>query len=109
MFVHLARRDVSEAAKVMAEIPGVQRVLTAEEAAEAFQLHPGLIGELVVTGDEDTVFGDPAQVDLPPRLRSHGSEHERAVPIFAYNGDFAGFEFTENRDIGRYVFERVLS
>lgn len=109
MFVHLAKRDVDEAANVMAEIPGVQRVLSAGEAAEAFQLHPELIGELVVTGDEDTVFGDPAQVDLPPRLRSHGSEHERAVPIFAYNGDFAGFEFTENRDIGRYVFERVLS
>ena len=108
MFVHLARRDVDEAAKVLADIRGVERVLTADEAAEAFQLHPELIGELVVTGDVETVFGDPSQVELPPRLRSHGSEHERAVPIFAYNGDFDGFEFTENRDIGRYVFERVL-
>ena len=109
MFVHLAARDVDEAAKVMSDIPGVQRVLGAEEASETFRLHPELIGDLVVTGDEDTVFGDPAQVELPPRLRSHGSEHERAVPIFAYNGDFEGFEFTENRDIGRYVFERVLA
>ena len=109
MFVHLPKRDVSEAAKVMSDIPGVQRVLGAEEAAETFQLHPELIGDLVVTGDEATVFGDPTQVELPPRLRSHGSEHERAVPIFAHNGDFDGFEFSENRDIGRYVFERVLS
>ena len=45
---------------------------------------------------------------MPPRLRSHGSAHERAVPVFAHNGDFDGFEFTENRDIGPYVFERVL-
>ena len=25
-----------------------------------------------------------------------------------YNGDFDGFDFNENRDLGRYVFERVL-
>ncbi len=109
MFVHLSPADIAEAAKVLSDIPGVQRVLGVEEASETFQLHPELIGDLVVTGDVDTVFGDPSQVELPPRLRSHGSEHERAVPIFAYNGDFEGFEFSENRDIGRYVFERVLS
>ena len=41
-------------------------------------------------------------------LRSHASAHEQDVPIIGYNGDFDGFEFSENRDIGRYVFERVL-
>lgn len=35
------------------------------------------------------------------------SAHEQDVPIIGCNGDFDGFEFTENRDIGRYLFERV--
>ena len=108
MFVHLAQRDAAEAVKVLRDVPGVERALTAEEAAHALNLHRDRIGDVVVTGDADTVFGDPSEVSLPPRLRTHGSEHEQAVPIFAYNGDFDGFEFSENRDIGRYVFERVL-
>jgi hypothetical protein len=61
-----------------------------------------------VTGAKDVVFGDPAEVSMPARLRSHGSEHERRIPIASYNGDFDGFTFEENRDVGRCVFERVL-
>ena len=45
---------------------------------------------------------------MPPGLRSHASVHEREVPIMGYNGAFGGFTFEENRDVGRYVFERVL-
>ena len=108
MFVYVAPKDMAEAAKVLREIPGVEAVLERDEAAAEFKLHTERIGDLVVTGHPDTVFGDPAEVEMPPRLRSHGSAHERAVPIFAHNGDFDGFTFAENRDIGRYVFERVL-
>ena len=46
---------------------------------------------------------------MPPRLRSHGSRHECRVPLIGYNGDFHRFSFEENRDIGRYVLERVLA
>ena len=56
-----------------------------------------------------TVFGDPSQVEMPDRLRSHGSIHETSVPIIGHNGHFEGFTFAENRDAGRYVHERVLS
>ena len=41
------------------------------------------------------------------KLRSHGSLYERDVPIIGYGSDFDGFEFRENRDIGRYVFQRL--
>ena len=61
-----------------------------------------------MTGENDVVFGDPSEVAMPPRLRSHGSRHECAVPVLGYNGDFESFVFEENRDVGRYVFERVL-
>ena len=74
-----------------------------------FRLCGERIGDIVVTGEQDVVFGDSAEVEIPPNLRTHGSTHEGPVPLIGYNGDFAGFSFEENRDIGRYVFERVLA
>lgn len=70
---------------------------------------PDRIGDLVALGAQDVVFGNPDEVSMPEKLRSHGSLHEQRVPIIGYGGDFEGFDFTENRDLGRYVFERVLS
>ena len=46
---------------------------------------------------------------MPSGLRSHASAHEQDIPLLGYNGDFEGFDFSENRDIGRYVFERTLA
>ena len=117
MFVYLHSGDASrtgEAAGILRETPGVERVYSREEAAEDLRLNYDLIGDLVVTGDIDTVFGPKDLEDswddtgAGHSLRSHASAHEQDIPIIGYNGDFDGFEFTENRDIGRYVFERVL-
>ena len=55
------------------------------------------------------VFGNPEEVTLPQTLRSHGSLYEDRVPIIGCGGNFDGFEFRENKDLGRYVFERVLN
>jgi hypothetical protein len=66
------------------------------------------IGDIMVLGSADVVFGDPNEVDLPRGLRSHGSLYEQRVPVIGYGGAFDGFEFKENKDLGRYVFERVL-
>jgi hypothetical protein len=46
---------------------------------------------------------------MPPTLRSHGSLYEERVPIIGYGSGFDGFEFKENKDLGRFVFERVLA
>ena len=112
MFIYLESGgpdDIGEAIKVLRATPGVDEALAREEAAERFRLHYERIGDIVVTGAQDVVFGDPASVEMPARLRSHASIHERKIPLIGYNGDFAGFSFEENRDIGRYVFETVLS
>ena len=101
-------RDLGEAVKILNDIPGVLEALTREEAAAKFRLSYDRIGDIVVTGEEDVVFGDPSEVQMPVGLRSHGSTHERNIPIIGYNGDFDGFAFEENRDLGRYIFERVL-
>ena len=109
IFIYL--RDVGqtdEAVKVLRETPGVEEALPREEAAAKYHLRYERIGDILVLGEEDVVFGDPAQVELPPNLRSHGSLHEDRVPIIGYGGDFEGFDFQENRDVGRYVMEQVL-
>ena len=106
---------VEEAAQILRETAGVERVYSRAEAAEQLRLNYDRIGDLVVTGDSDTVFGPKELSDTwndtgaGSGLRSHASAHEQDVPIIGYNGDFGGFDFTENRDLGRYVFERVLS
>ena len=118
MFIYLApgqEARMDEAAGVLRETGGVERVYTRGEAASELRLNYDRIGDLVVTGDADTVFGPKELADswddtgAGHSLRSHASAHEQDIPIIGYNGDFEGFDFSENRDIGQYVFERVLS
>ncbi len=82
-------KDAERATKVLRELAGVEAVLTRDEAARRFHLMPGRIGELVVLGDRETVFGDlDADMEmeaLPPTLRTHGSLHEAEVPLVIYN------------------------
>ena len=103
-----SEETLAEALKVLAETPGVEEALPRGEAAERLRLHRERIGDIVVLGEPDVVFGDPSQTPMPPRLRSHASTHERDVPLLGYNGDFDGFSFQENLDLGRFLFERVL-
>ena len=110
IYVHLEDpSSMQEAIGVLRETDGVEGVFAREDAAERFSLMPERLGDLLVTADADVVFGDPAEVSLPPGLRSHGSAHETRVPIIGYGGDFGDFEFRENRDLGRYVSQRVLT
>jgi phosphonoacetate hydrolase len=67
-------------------LEGVEEVLTRHQAAECFRLHPDRIGDLIVLGDRDTVFGPlerPVE-DLPAGFRTHGSSHEQRVPLIVY-------------------------
>ena len=117
MFIYMdaAHADrMDEAAHILSQTAGVERVYTRAEAVEELRLNYDRIGDLVVTGDRETVFGPKELSDswsdtgAGRSLRSHASAHEQDIPIIGYNGDFDGFEFTENRDLGRYVFERAL-
>jgi phosphonoacetate hydrolase len=71
---------------------------------------PERIGELIVFGDKDTVFGDlGADFEaLPPTLRTHGSLHETAIPMIIYNAsgalppaDRLRYNFDMTRDLFR--------
>ena len=109
MYIYLDPANVGEAIAVLRDTPGVDDAMIREAAAARFDLRPDAIGDIVATASPEVVFGDAAEVSIPDGLRSHGSSHERDIPIVGYNGDFDGFEFRENRDAGRYVFERVLA
>ena len=102
-------KDRQQAIEILNNLDGVDQALGREEAANRFRLMASRIGDIMVLGAADVVFGDPAEVTIPSSLRSHGSLYEEMVPVIGCCGDFAGFEFQENKDLGRYVFERVLT
>lgn len=65
----------------LADVDGVDEVLSAEEAAERFQLPTDRIGDATILGASDAVFGPVDDgIREPVDLRSHGSVHERRVP-----------------------------
>jgi len=75
--------DEQRVAGVLETLAGVEKVLTRSEAAKSFDLMPDRIGDLVVTGDRETVFGtlDHETETLADTYRSHGSRYETAVPL----------------------------
>ena len=108
MYVYVNPRYTQKTIEILQATSGVEEALTREEAAVKFKLCPERIGDVVVTGEKHVVFGDPTEIEMPDNLRSHGSVHECRIPIIGYNGDFKSFRFRENRDVGRYIFEKVL-
>ena len=78
--------DTADALAALAATPGVEAAYERQTAADLFRLPPERIGDLVVIGDADTVFGpmDHPIEELPPTYRNHGSRHELNVPLLAY-------------------------
>src|ERR1700739_97229 len=94
--------------EIIGNTKGVERVLTREEAAREYKLMASRIGDFVVWGDQDTVFGemDMESDNLEGKVRSHGSLHEIEMPIFLYNAKGApppGY-FKRNLDLARSLY-----
>ncbi len=103
-------QDAARATEIIRSLQGVESVLTREEAARRFHLMPGRIGELVVLGDRETVFGEMETElkSLPPTFRTHGSVHETEIPLIIYNAsgtlppaDQLRYNFDMTRDLYR--------
>ena len=66
-------------------VPGMELVLSRQEAAQRFELPPDRIGDIVVVSEKNTVVGTAASrhdlsgLDAP--LRSHGGVSEQRVPL----------------------------
>lgn len=80
------RSDVDLAIDICEKLEGVERILTREEAISEFHLPGEYIGDLMVLGDRDTVFGeiDTEKEDLPASYRAHGSTYEIDVPLIIH-------------------------
>jgi phosphonoacetate hydrolase len=108
-WVHLRRpEDEARVGALLGELEGVERVLTRAEAASEFNLMARRLGDLVVLGDRDTVFGnlDAAMERLPPGFRTHGSLHEMNVPVVIHNAAGAppAEYFQHSLDIARWKY-----
>ena len=112
IYVHLDdSTDLNAALDTLRSLDGVEEALPGEEAARRFRLMPERIGDIIALADGATVFGDPAEVAMPPGLRSHGSAYETKVPIIGCGpglDNHAAARFRENLDVGRYIFDDVL-
>jgi phosphonoacetate hydrolase len=77
------------------ELPGVEMVLTREEAAHRFELPPERIGDLVVVSTRHVVIGTSKSrhdlSGLTEPLRSHGGVSEQRVPLI-FNRRLVGIE-----------------
>ena len=81
--------DAERAGRIIEKLAGVEQVLTRREAVKLFDLMPERIGDLIVIGDRETVFGvlDQETEALPVGYRSHGSQYERRVPLIIWDAD----------------------
>jgi phosphonoacetate hydrolase len=88
-FVRVYRQTgvgIAALAEAVRGLPGIDRVLTRDEAASVWELPYDREADLVVTGDRNTVLGaTAAEHDLSMlaghRLRSHGGAGEQTVPF----------------------------
>jgi phosphonoacetate hydrolase len=81
--------DFERVADVCRRLEGVEGVYDRYTAAARFELHPDRIGDMLVTGDINTVFGPVDKAEgieqLPEGFRTHGGSDEANVPLIVYN------------------------
>ena len=112
IYVHLRRpAQLAQALDILRNTDGVEAALPRDEAAQRYALMPERMGDIMALGAREVVFGDPAEVSLPPGLRSHGSAYEAEVPVFGCGPGLTAHsapQFRENRQLGAYVMDEVL-
>jgi phosphonoacetate hydrolase len=101
-------QDAERVREIVSGLKGVEHVIARDAAARDYRLMKSRIGDLVVWGDKDTVFGEMEREreDFPTGLRSHGSLHELDIPLFVYNGKNvpSGDYFNHNLDLARWLY-----
>ncbi len=103
-YVYVPNADaLDEAMAVLRETPGLEAVLRTDEAAARFGLHPDRIGDLMLLGEKDTVFGTLYGPVEETSVRSHGSLHEQRVPLIASGPGASEFPFERNLDVVHWL------
>jgi phosphonoacetate hydrolase len=118
-FVRVYRKNgvtLATLAQAVRFLPGVDAVLTREEAADIWELPYDREADLVVTGDRNTVIGASAtEHDLSAlaghRLRSHGGAAEQRVPFLLSEPVISEYrEIAESRRLRNFdIFDFALN
>lgn len=101
--------DLEQVRKTILSLKGVEEVITRQEAAKRYHLKADRIGDLIVLGDRNTVFGKLEEAEsrsLPDNYRTHGSIYEAEVPLFIYNARNmpAASYFTHNFKLAAWLY-----
>ncbi len=101
--------DAVPVRKSLAELAGVEEILSRDEAVDRFHLPHERVGDLVVLADRTTMFGDldNSFEELSSTYRNHGSLYEFRVPLMICNHQGVlpeAEEFRYNKDLTRHLF-----
>jgi hypothetical protein len=89
---------------VLRQERGVEAVMKAPGAAIRYRLREDRIGHLFVLADRETVFGALPEPREEVSLRSHGSLHERAIPIYACGPGPLAVRPCSNPEVAAWIF-----
>jgi phosphonoacetate hydrolase len=103
------KKDFKNVSQQLEKTEGIEKVFTREEFAKQFGQIPGRIGDIIVFGDKQTVFGEldsgVQSENLPTTYRTHGSLYESKVPVFIYNIAIPDKSyFRRNLDLARWLY-----
>lgn len=93
-----------DAMALLSQEKGVESVMTSAEAARKYRLHPSRIGHIFVLADKESVFGALPTAREPVEVRSHGSLHEREIPIYARGAGPLAVRPRSNPEVSAWVF-----
>lgn len=109
-WIWLENKDNAQEIKDLIKgLKGVEDVLESSIGAHKFQTDTERLGDLVVLGDQDTMFGEMENKMelLPDDYRAHGSLYEMDLPLIIYNYQYPippkDF-FRNNFDLTRFLF-----
>ena len=108
--IYLYLNDLSnlkESKKILKSVDGIEDVLNKSEACLKFNLNSNRIGDLMILGQKDVVFGNSDISLIPNDLRSHASTYETKIPLIGINTTKNPDYFIENRSIGNYIIDSI--
>ncbi|EGO64217.1 alkaline phosphatase family protein [Acetonema longum] len=85
----------------------IDRFCDKAAAAEEFNLPADNIGDIVVLSNQDSAFAELTQDERCVETRTHGSLHEREIPLIAVNARKEAEYYQCNSDIVRFILESI--
>lgn len=96
--------DEQKCLKILENTEGVELILSRNQAAKIFSLDKMRIGDFLVLGKKNYVFGLVEHKMVDVSLRSHGSMHEQKVPIIMNLPRFKPHGLLcENKDLASHI------